>query len=383
MSTYGIFSAFYLPHMGGVENYTAHLAEELVQLGHKAIVVAAAPNEAAGIVVEGGVTVVRLPARILLAGRLPVLCHGAMTAELKEALKAFCIDYALVNTRFYGMSLFALRFAYENRIPAIVLEHGSGYLTLGNDVADCILHAYEHVVTAFGKRYGFRYYAVSQKSAEWLGVFGIEASGVLYNAIDADKYVAQASSRDFRKELALEPSDIIVVFTGRLVPEKGVRRVAEAIVELGRRGRTHIHAVFAGEGPEGQWLSGLDSEQVHLLGCLNPEDVSALLGQSDVFCLPTKSEGFSTSMLEAAAHGLGIIVTDTGGAKELIPDRSHGIVLQSNSSKSVLQAIVALAEDGVGRERAGKLVAARVRERFSWKSTANSLVDAFENGYVS
>lgn len=122
----------------------------------------------------------------------------------------------------------------------------------------------------------------------------------------------------------------------------------------------------------------MEDARVHLLGRLSVEDISALLSQSDVFCLPTESEGFSTSMLEAAACGLGIVVTDTGGARELIPDESHGIVIPDNNLDTVVIALRRFLEDRNYLSECGRNVSSRAREVFNWNRTASDLIDAFE-----
>lgn len=71
--TYVIFSALFVPSMGGVENYTLNVAQALARRGHRVVVVTSDLGNAP--VCErlaGGVEVVRLPSRSLLGGRLPI-----------------------------------------------------------------------------------------------------------------------------------------------------------------------------------------------------------------------------------------------------------------------------------------------------------------------
>lgn len=377
-STYCIFSTFYLPNYSGVEKYTANLAYALADLGQRVIVVTSAFNdEAVGITDEGSVTVVRIPSYILLNRRFAAPRRGRRLAELMEWLSEQSIDFVLVNQRFYPTSIFGLRFAKERGLPVITLDHGSAHLTISNRFVDPVIEAYEHAITSVGKSYDSRYCAVSIKSAEWLGHFGITASGVLHNAINADDFVAAASNRDFRNELGIGADGFIVAFTGRLMEEKGVGIACEAVMNLRRKGVKDIHFVMAGEGPMSKVVTAFNSDCLHLVGRLSVEDVSALLDQSQVFCLPTVSEGFSTSMLEAAAHGLGIVVTDTGGARELMPDDGYGIVLHDDAVGGVEGALCKFYEDREYLASCGVRVAQLVRDSFSWKSTAKELIRMF------
>lgn len=377
MATFCIFSTFYLPNYSGVEKYTSNLANALVRAGQSVIIVTSALNDDVGIVSEGGITVVRIPSHVLVDGRFAAPRRGKRLSELMRWLDDQPIDFALVNQRFYPTSIFGLKYAEKRGVPAITLDHGSAHLTMSNPFMDFFVEAYEHMATSIGKRHPSRYYAVSEKSAEWLGHFGIDASGVLHNAIDADDFVAKSSGRDFRGELGIPGGSLVVVYTGRLLEMKGVMIACEAVREVAQGG-VDVHLALAGNGPLRKKIEQMGDARVHLLGRLSVEDISALLSQSDVFCLPTESEGFSTSMLEAAACGLGIVVTDTGGARELIPDESHGIVIPDNSLDTVAVVLRRFLEDRDYLSECGRNVSSRVREVFNWDRTASDLIGAFE-----
>lgn len=377
--TYCIFSTFYLPNYSGVEKYTANLAHALADLGERVIVVTSALSEdAIGITDDGSVTVARIPSHILINKRFAAPRRGKKLKELMAWLSEQGIDYVLVNQRFYPTSIFGLRFAKKRKLPTITLDHGSAHLTMSNQFIDPVIRLYEHAITFIGRFYRSRYYAVSARSAEWLEHFGIKASGLLYNAIDADVFVEAASDRDFRAELGLSPDAFLVAFTGRLVEEKGVLIACNAVMNLWRKNLDDIHFLMAGDGPMSKVVEAIDCECLHLLGRLSVEDISALLSQSQVFCLPTVSEGFSTSMLEAAAHGMGIVVTDTGGARELVPNTSCGIVLYDDRVDTVEEAIWRYCYDREFLDKCSYGVAARVRHMFTWESTAKELIRAFE-----
>lgn len=293
-----LFASLYHPSIGGVETYTASLAHELACRGLQVIVVACNTHGQPSREEElDGIEVLRLPCLPLLNTRFPLPFLARATREWKW-LCAQRIDYVVVNSRFYPLSIMALRFARERGIAPILIEHGSAHLTLGNRYIDIAVRKVEHHLTEKGKRFDPVYYAVSRKASEWLGHFGITSLGEIHNAIDADAYTADASDRDFREELGLLPDTLLVSFVGRIVPEKGVRQLAEASRILSRG----IFIAMAGTGPYLQELRYLERNDVfRLLGRLSRQDAAALLAQSDVMCLPSRSEGFATTLLEAAA----------------------------------------------------------------------------------
>ena len=116
---------------------------------------------------------------------------------------------------------------------------------------------------------------------------------------------------------------------------------------------------------------------MYWVGRCSTEDISSLLQQVDVLCLPTRSEGFSTVLLEASACGTPSVVTDVGGARELIPDDSYGTIIQSMSSDEVALALCRLFDDRSLLSLQSRNSKALVEERYSWDATARDVEKAF------
>lgn len=371
-----IFSALYPPHMGGVEVFTQHLARTLSARGNSVVVVTNDTNGlGAGIEDDGGVKVLRLPCRPLLGGRFPLAKKDAKARELWHWLESRNVDGVLVNTRFYPHSLAGMKFARSKGVRPVVLDHGSAYLSFSNPALDPIVRNYERAVTVRGKRYAPAYYGISKKSAEWLGEFGITAEGVIPNSIDAAAYRAMSSDRDFRAELGLDDTRLMVAFVGRFIPEKGVASLLEASKsnELAKFGAVFV---MAGDGPLAPDVEKAQGDTLRWVGRLSAPDVSAFLQQADLLCLPTRSEGFSTTLLEAAACGCPAVVTDVGGARELIPDDAHGTILPSMSARDVEAAIANLAVRREVLDAQSSACRKLVEETCSWDVTAAAVEGA-------
>ena len=69
------------------------------------------------------------------------------------------------------------------------------------------------------------------------------------------------------------------------------------------------------------------------------DSIVALLKESDIFCLPSFSEGFSTSILEASACGCYIVTTARGGAKELLINEDYGCIIPNNQEDVLYKAL--------------------------------------------
>lgn len=375
--TYAIFSAQYPPHMGGIESFTQNMAHALAAKGASVIVVTNDTNlVGVGIEDDMDIKVLRFSCFPLVDGRFPVARINNKNRNLWNWLNAQHLDGVLINARFYLHSIAGIKFARRKGLRPIVLDHGSAHLSFSNPMLDPFVCIYEHLITAWGKRYRPAYYGVSQKSTEWLLHFGIKAEGVIPNAIDAEKYREMTSGRNFRHELKVRENQFIVTYIGRFIPEKGIKSIIDAsksqrLIDLG------VNFVLAGDGPMSSAVELAQGESFHWVGRLSASDVSALLQQSNLLCLPTRSEGFSTILLEAAACGCPAVVTDVGGARELIPGSEYGTIIKSMSAESVEQAINQVVSNRSLLKSQSKAVRMLVESKHSWRDSAEMLRSAF------
>ena len=160
--------------------------------------------------------------------------------------------------------------------------------------------------------------------------------------------------------------------TGRLLKEKGIYELIEA-VERYNKNHEEIYLMLAGEGEEKAYVESHRSEYVIPLGRLQFEDVIAVLDQADIFCLPSVSEGFATSALEAAACKCYIITTERGGTKELVLDESYGTVMKDNSVDNIYRAIEEVVANTGLRKEGQELCYKRLKDNFTWKHTTDNL----------
>lgn len=377
--TIAIFSAQYLPHLGGVERFTAGLGAALEARGVHAVVVSTAGDGLPDHEVQpDGVEVFRLPARQLLHGRLPLTLPGARTDELLARVAALEPSGVLVNTRFYEQSVVGCSFAHRLGLRPVVLEHGSDYIGFGIPGVDAAVHAHEHLATRRVLACDPVFYGVSEMAREWLATFGVEGRGVIHNAIDAAAFRAATSGRDYRAELGIPADDLLVAFVGRLVVEKGTDvalRAARLLVERGCK----AHLVIAGDGPELERIRREAGANVHLVGRIGSEDVAALMLQADLFLLPSLTEGLPTTVLEAAACGTASLATNVGGVREVMPTDEYGFVFDELPAEVCAEAVAFYDENRDVLAVQGARCRARVEQEFSWEKTAAAVVAACED----
>lgn len=370
-----IFSAQYLPTVGGVERYTHNLATKLVEQGSKVSIVTSKLKSTPSYENKNGIEIYRTPCYSLLNGRFPVSKKNREFKIIMNTLAAKNFDHVIVNTRFYPLSLDGVRFASKNNIRCMLIEHGTNHLTVNNPLFDYLGEKYEHYKTEKLKPYCDNFYGVSEACNEWLLHFGIRAKGVVYNAIDLDTINNLLSSplENYRKLYNIPDSAVVVSFVGRFVKEKGVQNLLKAVKRVNQKGK-NVYLLMAGDGPLLESLKGEESDQIHFLGKLAYQNVIALLKNSDIFCLPSESEGFPTSVLEAVACKCFVITTYRGGARELIIDDKLGIIMKSNSVDEIFKNIMEVSNDSNYRKTAVELAYKKLCESFSWDKVADDLV---------
>ena len=370
--TFCFFTAQYLPTPGGVERYTWNLARRCVAAGHRALIVTSAlPGLPARERDADGLEIYRLPAFPVMGGRFPVLRPFA-----PADLWAQSIDFAVIQTRMYTQSIWAARQCRRRGIPALVIDHSTGYMMHGG-LGGVLGRWYEHLACGIIRRCGFPFYGVSGDVCRWLKTFGISASGTLPNAVDPEELAALARAEDrtdWRQRLQVPADGHLVAFVGRLIPEKGALQLAKAVQQL-----PGCVLAVAGTGPEEEALRAMGGS-VHALGALPHAQIVQLLSQADCYCLPTEyAEGFPTTLLEAAACRCPIVCTHTAGTGELLPDGDYAVYLDDTRPESLAAALTTVLQDpGASRQRCERAFR-NLAEHFTWQAVFATMMKTAQN----
>lgn len=296
--TYCIFAAQYFPHLGGVERYTYNLAKQLIQDGNKVIIVTSNVYHLKNHELVNGIPVYRIPCYNLLEGRYPVIKFNKEFWWIHRKLKSKKIDMVIVNTRFYLHSLYGMLFARQKKAKCITLDHGTSHLSVHNRLWDTIGEIFEHAFTKIDYLFCKEYYGVSKACNQWLGHFNIKAKGVLYNSIDLEEVeeIKKKVTVSYREEYNIPEDTVVITFTGRLLKEKGLPSLLNVMDRLNRDG-VKVCLFIAGDGDMQEEIEERKTDYIIPVGRLDFEHIVALLKESDIFCLPSFSEGFQPPYL--------------------------------------------------------------------------------------
>jgi glycosyltransferase involved in cell wall biosynthesis len=202
-------------------------------------------------------------------------------------------------------------------------------------------------------------------------------SSVIYNGVDAAHFepvVAFEEAKRLRAKIGAGPQGLLIGTVGQMRPEKNQEVLLTALRRL-RVSGVDAHLVIAGDGPLREFLHRRAVElevadRVAFIG--EVDDVRAVLTAMDVFVLPSTSvESFSNAALEAMAIGRPVILSDIGGAREMIDDGIEGYVVTPTELAARLPALIAaLYADRRKRQQMGQAARNRAQTRFSVTSMA-------------
>lgn len=184
---------------------------------------------------------------------------------------------------------------------------------------------------------------------------------VIGNGTDVSRF-APAADRGARARagLGLGPDAIVVLCVARLVREKGLLELADAVLSLANR--PLLHVLIVGEAlPSDRTAvaAELDAHSVvarmgtrwRRLGQRN--NVHEVMQAADLFVLPTYREGLPRSIVEAMSSGLPVVASDIPACRELVRDGETGLLVPVRDARSLARALGTLLDDAALRSSMG------------------------------
>jgi teichuronic acid biosynthesis glycosyltransferase TuaC len=219
--------------------------------------------------------------------------------------------------------------------------------------------------------------SVSEALADDMAAIGLPRDKVQvhYTGLDREKFHPLGRAQ-CRAQLASEqdiPDDgsPLIASVGALIPRKGLRFVIEALPAL-----PAARLVLVGAGPDKAMLETLARQlgvagRVHFLGSVDHAMLPVVLSASDAMALPSASEGLANAWVEALACGTPLVITDAGGARELVRDDNAGLIVERKAS-AIAQGISSVLARGATPEAVAASVA-----QFSWQANAARLAEIY------
>ncbi len=216
--------------------------------------------------------------------------------------------------------------------------------------------------------------AVSEALKRDMALLGMDAAKIAVHYTGLDHALFRPAPRaEARAAMAqLVPGDGPLLATvGNLITAKGQDLVIAAVAQL-----PGARLVLAGKGPEEGRLRALAvqagvADRVHFAGSVKPGQLAVLLAAADVMVLTSEREGLANAWVEALACGAPLVISDVGGAREVLRDDSAGRIVERNAA-----AIATGVREVLAAPPAQDAVAAHAA-RFSWEDNAAQLAAHF------
>ena len=262
---------------------------------------------------------------------------------------------------FYPDGPAAMRIASALGLPFSIKARGADISHFGHAPATA-----PQLIEAAGKAAGLL--AVSETMRGDMAAIGIDAAKVAvhYTGIDTARF-HPGDRAAARAALGIDDAPAILS-VGALIERKGQALVIAALPAL-----PGVHYWLAGAGEEeGRYRAlarrlGVEA-RVHFMGSVANADLPQLYRAADVVVMPSVSEGLANAWVEALACGTPIVISDAGGAAELVTSPTAGCIVQRTP-----EAIAAAVQEILAAPPSPSDVAASLGGRFDWDRNGREL----------
>lgn len=292
--------------------------------------------------------------------------------DVVSSLSARFLPDAIFATWAYPDLYAATRVGRRRRLPVIGKVHGSDLNLLpGLGLEGKIraaLAAADRVV-AVGE--------ALRRAAVALGA-PAERTVVVRNGIDLERF-APRDRRAARAALDLPLDGEMLLYVGRLIPEKGPDLLLDALGALAAR-RPAVQLALVGAGPLEPALRrraealGL-THRCRLVGRRPHAEVARWLNAASLLVLPSRAEGVPNVLLEAVASGTPVVATRVGGVAEALEEDVAGLLVPPGDPPALVHAIAT----ALDRVFAPHVVRATLRAQ-SWDASARGILGALQEG---
>ncbi len=234
--------------------------------------------------------------------------------------------------------------------------------------------------------------AVTRRAKAALMLEGVpeERIDVIPMGVDVNRFKPEAETREIdRRELWFEENELVVLFLGRLVWEKGIYDLVHAAKMLLIDSSVHelpVKFLIVGKGPE---LTGVRdriirigvSDRFRFVMEYGYHKIHKLYNLADIFVLPSIStrdwqEQFGMVLVEAMACGKPVLSTLSGSIPEVVGEA--GVLVQPNDPLSLFGELKGLLLDRERRDNLGRKGRKRAVEEFNSEKAANKIAALFD-----
>jgi glycosyltransferase involved in cell wall biosynthesis len=364
-----IFTETFLPATDGVVTRLRHTLEELARIGDDMLVIAPRyPDGGPGS--YAGAQIYRVPGvpfppypRIKLSPAHP---------GVGRALGRFGPDLIhVVNPFILGPG--GIYYAWRLKVPLVASYHTNvatyaRYYRLG-----LLVNATRWWTRQLHNRAEINL-CTSEATMDYLLREGIKRVRLWPQGVDARCFHPAKASEEWRQRLSDgHPTARLLLYVGRLAPEKGIERLKVVLREV-----SGARLAIVGDGPARRDLEReFAGSPTIFTGLLQGENLASAYASADAFLFPSTTETLGIAMIEALASGLPVVAAGVGASHEVVSEGKNGLLYEADSAASLVAAVRKLFSDDTLRKALARGARATAEER-DWGSSTRALRGYYE-----
>jgi len=369
-----IISPRFYPILGGGENQARLAATMLSKNGYKVTVIASKVQGAPYFERKNFFSIIRLPSfNFKKKDGMPAVLENLFFVALANVALLTRLYTFKVVMFFFGLDYFSLIALPLKLLGKKTLVRTASMFS--KEIGNIRFSAFSRVRLILIKAFDI-YIALSKELYFSFVADGIPENKIILlpNFIDEKKFfpVDEEYRLILRQKNALKPEDVVVLYVGHLNAIKGIDFLMRTINEIdleefGLKVFILGSGKFVSNSMENEIKDLLRNagkkQHVNFVGTV--EDVAEYYQLSDIFVLPSKTEGMPNSLLEAMACGSACIATAVGAVPEIISNNYNGILISYGDVKSFKNILIFLAKNKIERKRLGRCARQTILHNYS------------------
>lgn len=375
------------PHYGGPASVLRQLTGAQAEAGHDVVIATTTADHPRGTYHSPGWDTLEpndVPVFFGAVDNAALRVSRALATYLRRTIADF--DLVHVHGLYRFPSTYAASLARRRGVPYVIRPHGSldPYLYQRSTTGKLRLkRLYERVFDLPNLHAAGAIHYTAEDERERAAFLKLRApSFIVPNGLDWRTYQTLPARGRLREQWGLR-DDPVVLFLGRLHFKKGLDLLVPAFDEVRKR-IPGAQLVIAGPDNEqyGQQVRGWVGERgldavVHFVGPLHGPDVVAAYVDADVFALPSYTENFGMTVVEAMACAVPVVISDQVNIHGEISSAQAGLVTRCDVAEvaDALQEVLLDVDRRRAMGEAGRLLA---QQRYSWPAIVDALTKEYE-----
>ncbi len=366
---------------GGMSVYIREVAYELGKRGHRVDVYTRSHESLHDQVLEIGqnARLIHLKAGGEAIRKLDLYDHvDDFACNIEDFRKQNGLQYDLIHSHYWLSGLAGKRLQEWTGLPHVVGFHTLGEVKnaigIGEPEPELRVRAEKELVkdcqriiasTRNGKEDLIRYYGALPAK---VSIVPCGVNVALFKPI----------RRDIARSYTGLNGDGLILFVGRIVPEKGVDKLIQAVSRLQGKQRMKLVVIGGDDRREIQRLENLAwslkiDDSVTFLGLIPHDELPFFYSAADVCVVPSYHESFGLVMLESLACGTPVVATKVGDAEALIRSGETGYLVKNNDPQCLADSISQLMSKLHSHQEIANLIRASVT-KYGWPHITDALI---------